>query len=249
MEILALITARGGSKSIPKKNIRPLLGKPLLAYTCEAALGSRLVTRTVLSTDDEEIAAVGRAYGVGVPFMRPTELARDDTPTLPVIQYTLQTMEKRENYRPEVIVLLQPTSPLRQARHIDEALNLLIETDADSVVSVVAVPHQFNPVSVMQIENGRLIPFIKGEGIQILRRQDKPDVYARNGPAILAMRYDTVIKRESLFGEKCVAYVMDNYSSVDIDTEEDLAYAEFLMKRRELRAEKRFTSPRQNNEP
>jgi len=244
MEILALITARGGSKGIPKKNIRPLLGKPLLAYTCEAALGSRLVTRTVLSTDDEEIAAVSRAYGVGELFLRPAELARDDTPTLPVIQYTLQTMEKKEDYRPAITVLLQPTSPLRQAYHIDEALNLLIETEADSVVSVVPVPHQFNPVSVMRIENGRLIPFIKGEGTRILRKQDKPEVYARNGPAILAMRYDTVIKEQSLFGEKCVAYIMDYRSSIDIDTEEDLAYAEFLMKRYELTKGKRITSPR-----
>jgi len=229
MEILALITARGSSKSIPKKNIYPLLGKPLLAYTCEAALGSHLVTHTVLSTDNEEIAAVGLSCGVEVPFMRPAALAQDDTPTLPVIQYTLQTLEERENYRPAVIVLLQPTSPLRQARHIDEALNLLIETDADSVVSVVPVPHQFNPVSVMQIENGRLIPFIKGEGIRILRRQDKPKVYARNGPAILAMRYNTVVKEQSLYGRKCIAYVMEHCSSIDIHDEFDLWLAEKIL--------------------
>jgi len=243
MEILALIMARGSSKSIPRKNIYPLLGKPLLAYTCETALGSQLVTRIVLSTDDEEIAAVGLSCGVEVPFMRPFELAQDDTPILPVIQYTLRTLEERENYRPAVIVLLQPTSPLRQAHHIDEALNLLIETGADSVASVVPVPHHFNPVSIMQIENGRLIPFIKGEGTRILRRQDKPEVYARNGPAILAMRYNTVTKGQGLFGAECVAYIMDNYSSVDIDTEEDLAYAEFLMKRYELSKEKRPTTP------
>jgi CMP-N-acetylneuraminic acid synthetase len=231
MEILALITARGGSKSIPGKNLAPLLGKPLLAYTCEAALGSQLVTRTVLSTDDEEIAAVGRACGVEVPFMRPAELARDETPSLPVVQHALHTLSQKESYRPDIIALLQPTSPLRQAHHIDEALNLLIETGADSVVSVVAVPHQFSPTSVMQIVNGRLLPFIKGEGTRILRRQDKPQVYARNGPAILAMLHDTVAKKHSMFGDECVAYIMDKYSSVDIDTPEDLAYAEFLMKR------------------
>lgn len=230
MEILALIPARGGSRSIPGKNIARLLGKPLLAYTCEASLGSRLVTRTVLSTDDEEIAAIGRACGVDVPFMRPAELARDETPSLPVIQHALQTLSDREGYRPGIIVLLQPTSPLRQARHIDEALALLTGS-ADSVVSVVAVPHQFSPDSVMQIENGRLVPFIKGEGTRTLRRQDKPRVYARNGPAVLAMRYDTVMKKRSLFGEECVPYIMDKGPSVDIDTEDDLAYAEFLMKR------------------
>lgn len=234
MEILALIPARGGSKSIPKKNIYPLLGKPLLAYTCEAALSSRLVTRTVLSTDNEEIAAVGRAYGVEVPFTRPTELARGDTPTLPVIQHALRTLLEVEGYQPNVIVLLQPTSPLRQAHHIDEAVSLLIEADADSVVSVVAVPHQYNPFSVMRIENGRLTPFLKGEGTRILGRQDKPKVYARNGPAILAIRSHVVLQEQSLFGEKCIPYIMDHYSSIDIDTEEDLAYAEFMMKRYKL---------------
>jgi CMP-N-acetylneuraminic acid synthetase len=234
MEILALITARGGSKSIPKKNIHPLLDKPLLAYTCEAALSSHCVTRTVLSTDDEEIATASRAYGVEVPFMRPTELARDDTPTLPVILHALHTLENKEGYQPAVIVLLQPTSPLRQAHHIDEAVTLLIETGADSVVSVVEVPHPYNPISVMRIEKGQLIPFIKDEGTRILRRQDKPKVYARNGPAILAIPYHTIIQEQSLFGEKCIPYIMDRYSSIDIDTEEDLAYAEFVMKRYEL---------------
>lgn len=248
MEILALITARGGSKSIPRKNIRPLLGKPLLAYTCEAALGSRLITRTVLTTDDKEIAAVGQAHGVEVPFMRPVELARDDTPSLLVIQHALHTLAEKEGYQPAVIVLLQPTSPLRQAQHIDEALNLLIDTGADSVVSVVLVPHQFNPASVMQIKNRRLVPFIKGEGTRVLRRQDKPEVYARNGPAILVMHYNTVIREQSLYGKECVAYIMDNYSSVDIDTEEDLDYAAFLMKRYELSKERQATTPRHKNE-
>ncbi len=235
MEILALIPARSGSKTIRKKNIYPLLGKSLLAYTCEAALASRVISRAVLSTDDEEIAAMGQAYGVEVPFMRPAELARDDIPTLPVIRHALHNLLAMEGYQPTVVVLLQPTSPLRQAHHIDEAVSLLIDTDADSVVSVVAVPHQYNPASVMRIENGQLIPFLKGEGTRILRRQSKPKVYARNGPAILAIRYHIVMEEESLFGGKCVPYIMDHYSSIDIDTEEDLAYAEFVMQRCEQR--------------
>ena len=241
MEILALIPARGGSKSISKKSISLLLGKPLLAYTCEAALSSRLITRTVLSSDDEEIAAVGRDCGVEVPFMRPEELARDDTPILSVIQHALRTLLETEGYQPSLIMLLQPTSPLRRAYHIDEALDFLIETGADSVVSVIAIPHRYSPVSVMQIENGQLTPFLKGEGTRILRRQDKPEVYARNGPALLATRYHTIMEEHSLYGTKCVPYIMDHYSSIDIDSEEDLAYAEFVMSRYR---DTQFNSPR-----
>lgn len=197
-----MIPARGGSKSIPCKNIISLADRPLLAYTCEAALSSRTLTRIVLSTDDSEIAAVGREWGVEVPFLRPAELAQDDTPALPVIQHALCWLQKHRDYQPEFIVLLQPTSPLRRACHIDGAVNLLLETDADSVVSVVEVPHQYNPISVMRIEKGMLVPFLADEGTRILLRQEKSRLYARNGPAVLATRRTVLNTTESLFGKR-----------------------------------------------
>jgi CMP-N,N'-diacetyllegionaminic acid synthase len=235
VNILGLIPARGGSKTIPKKNIISLLGKPLLAYTCQAALASHHLTRVILNTDDKEIAQVGQEYGVEVPFMRPGELAVDDTLILPVIQHTLDWLQEQQNFYADIVVLLQPTSPLRLARHIDAALELLVESDADSVVSVVSVPHNFNPLSVMQrSEEGFLTPFEPGP--QILRRQDKPRVYARNGPAVLAIRRQ-VLERGQIFGDKMLPYEMSTRSSIDIDDLEDLALAEFYLKR--MQAESR----------
>lgn len=226
--ILGLIPARGGSKSIPHKNIVSLAGRPLLAYTCDAALASKRLTRVILSTDDPEIAAEGRRCGVDVPFMRPDELAQDDTSSLAVIQNVLSVLEDTEGYRTDVVVLLQPTSPLRQAEHIDSAVELLLETGADSVVTVTEVPHQFNPVSIMKIDQDRLVPFV--EGPLILRRQDKPQVYARNGPAVLAMRRAT-IQQNSLYGDDCRPILMSAEDSLDIDSPFDLLVCESLLSR------------------
>ncbi len=230
MNILGLIPARGGSKAIPHKNIVPLAGKPLLAYTCEAALASCCLTRVVLNTDDPRIAEVGRACGVEVPFLRPAELAQDDTPILPVIRHTLAWLEEHDGFSVDVVVLLQPTSPLRRAEHIDAAVGLLLEKDADTVVSVVEVPHQFNPVSLMRLdEDGWLRPY--QEGAMILRRQDKPRLYARNGPAVLVVRRGTLEGGE-LYGERTLPYEMDAASSLDIDAPDDLVLAEFWLQRR-----------------
>lgn len=228
MNILGLIPARGGSISIPQKNIATLGGKPLLAYTCEAALTSKHLTRVILNTDDPEIATVGREFGVEVPFMRPKHLAAADTLILPVIQHALAWLENNQAFSADIVVLLQPTSPLRRARHIDDAIDLLIASEADTVVSVVSVPHQFNPISVMRLnEKGFLIPFV--EGPQILRRQDKPRAYARNGPAVLVVERN-VIDRGQIFGEKMLPYEMDPRASIDIDSPEDLALAEYYLR-------------------
>jgi len=224
MQILGLIPARGGSKGIPRKNIIPLAGKPLLAYTCEAALQSRFLTRTLLNTDDPEIAAVGQEYGVEVPFLRPQELARDETPILPVIQHTLTWLAEHENFVPEAVVLLQPTSPMRSGLHIDAAIGVFRDHQADTVVSVMEVPHQFNPVSLMQIdENHQLHLYL--EGPMILRRQEKPRVYARNGPAILIVSREVLLQGQ-LYGDRIYPYLMDRISSLDIDDAMDLQIAE-----------------------
>ena len=229
MDVLGLIPARGGSKGIPGKNITPLAGKPLLAYTCEAALGSRRLSRVLLNTDDSQIAEVGKQLGVEVPFLRPEHLAQDDTPILPVIQQTLEWLATYDGYVPEAIMLLQPTSPLRRSKHIDTAIDIFNQENADTLVSVIEVPHQFNPVSVMKLtEGGRLEPYKKGP--MIFRRQDKPNVFARNGPAVLVIRRE-VIERDQLYGERVFPYIMGRIESLDIDDEIDLKIAEYWLQR------------------
>ena len=229
MITLGLIPARGGSESIPRNNIAALDGGQLLDHTCEAALGSRL-DRVLLNTDDPEIAAAGRACGVEAPFLRPAELAQDDTPILPVIQHTLDWLREQEEFVPDAIVLLQPTSPLRRAEDIDAALEIMASGEADTVVSVVEVPHQFNPVSVMrQQEDGSLVPFL--EGPQILRRQEKPRLLARNGPAVLVIRRET-LESGRLYGDRVLPYLMDRVTSLDIDEPLDLELAEFFLSKR-----------------
>ena len=142
--VLGLIPARGGSKGVPRKNIKLLCGKPLLEYTAQAALASRLLSRVILSTEDEEIAEAGRRCGLEVPFLRPQELAADDTPMLPVIEHAVRWVEERGE-RFDAICLLQPTNPLRRAEEIDGCIELLIGTGADSVVTVLPVPAEYNP--------------------------------------------------------------------------------------------------------
>jgi CMP-N,N'-diacetyllegionaminic acid synthase len=218
VEVLGLIPARGGSKGFPGKNLAPLGGRPLVAWTLEAASGSDRLTSVVVSTDSDEIAESVD----GSPILaRPPELARDDTPMRAVVDHALAELGA-----PDVLVLLQPTSPLRRSEHIDEAVRLLLESDADSVVSVVEIPHRFGPESLMALENGRLVPL----GGSAARRQDKPRLYARNGPAVLAFRPDRL--GDDLYAGDCRAYVMRPEDSVDVDEPFDLELAEFLLARR-----------------
>lgn len=228
MNVLAVIPARGGSKGIPQKNVRDVAGRPLLAYTADAARESRRVRRTIVSTDDSAIAATARELGLEVPFMRPAELSADGTPMLPVLQHAVREMRAR-GFAADAVVLLQPTSPLRRAEHVDAAIDLLDTSGAESVVSVVEVPHQFNPVSVMRLQNDRLVPFV--EGPPVLRRQDKPRVFARNGPAVLAVRTD-VLERGSLYGADIRPLMMAAEDSLDVDTPGDLELLEYFLNRR-----------------
>jgi CMP-N,N'-diacetyllegionaminic acid synthase len=215
MDVFGLIPARGGSRG---KNLWPLAGKPLLAWTVEAAQASSTVTRIVVSTDSNEVAAAARELRAEV-LPRPAELARDETPTRAVIQHVLDELGGCD-----VLVLLQPTSPLRKPEHIDESVQLLLETGADSVLSVVEVPHQFRPISLMAIEEGRLIPLVADAPT---RRHDKPVVYARNGPAVLALRPDRL--GDDLYGGDCRPYLMELRDSIDIDEPYDLELAECLL--------------------
>lgn len=231
MNVLGLITARGGSKGIPGKNLAPCGGKPLLAWTCEAALGSSAITRTVISTDDEGIADAARSMGVEAPFLRPEHLASDTAKSIDVAIHALDWLAIHARWNTDVLVLLQPTSPLRVSRHIDEAYALLAP-GADAVVSVVEVPHHFKPWSQLTLENGVLGEYIKGDlPFERYRRQGQPTLYARNGPAVIVTRAP-VIRGGSFYGEKCLPYVMTAEDSVDIDEPADLVHADWLLRKR-----------------
>lgn len=221
--VLALIPARGGSKGVPGKNRRPLAGKPLLAYTAEAARASGVCDRIVLSTDSPEIADVGRQWGIDVPFLRPAELAADDTPMLPVLTHALDTLAAG-GWRPDVVVLLQPTSPLRRAEHIRSAVDLLVSSGADSVVTVVEVPRHLSPDYVMRIDEGRLQPFLP-EGARVTRRQDARPAYSREGTVYACWR-STIERTGGIYGQDCRPLLVDPRDSLSIDTEEDWVEAE-----------------------
>ena len=228
-EILAIIPARGGSKSIPNKNMKLLRGKPLIEYTIRSSKNSIFIRRIILSSDDNHIISYCRSRGIEVPFIRPERLARDDTPMLEVIVHALNFLKEKENYIPEYIILLQPTSPLRTSRHIDESLKTLLDSCTDSIVSVVEVPHNFNPYSAMEFDGKYLKPFLDFKESNNLR-QKKPKFYARNGPAILAFTYDCLMNKKSMYGDKILPYFMKREESIDIDEEFDFKMAEYIMK-------------------
>lgn len=202
----------------------------MLAYTTDAALASSRLNRVVVSTDDEEIAGTARQLGVEVPFLRPQRLAADETPMLDVLVDLVDALHAREQYRPDLLVLLQPTSPFRRAERIDEAVDLLASSGADSVVTVLPVPHQFTPSSIMRLQGDRLVAW--AEGPAPTRRQDKPLLFARNGPAVLAVRTPIVTDARSLYGADTRGLVMTRAESFDIDDAFDLELAGLLMKAR-----------------
>ena len=229
MKVLGIITARGGSKGIHGKNLKKLAGKPLLAYTVDAARRSGALDRVILSTEDEAIAAAGRDLGCDVPFMRPFDLAQDDTPHLPVIQHATRWMEERAAYRPDAVMILQPTSPLRTPQDITAAVALLERSGADSVVSVNEVPAHSHPMRTLRVDNaGHAVLFVGGEPVRnrINRRQDLPQAWLMNG-AIYACRTRVLFDAEpSLYGTRVVAYPMPPERSISIDDLEDWAAAE-----------------------
>lgn len=225
MRILAVVPARGGSKGIPRKNIALVAGQPLIAYTLIAGQAAKCLDRMIVSTDDAEIAAVCRALGAEV-LMRPVELADDHATTRAVLLHVVDTLAAT-GYRPDAVMTLQPTSPLRTAAHIDEAANLFMaDPQADSLVSCMPVPHIFHPTSVMrQTADGYLEPFFQGP--RPTRRQEKELVFARNGAAIYITR--TARLHEFIFGGCLLPYMMDPADSIDVDQPEDLLAAERLM--------------------
>jgi CMP-N,N'-diacetyllegionaminic acid synthase len=224
--ILAVITARGGSKGIPGKNIKLLGGKPLIAYTIEAAKKSKLLSHTIISTDDEEIARVAEACGGDVPFLRPKELADDQVPHVPVMQHAITTMEERLGIQFDYAVILQPTSPFRLPEDIDETLRKLIESGAESAVTLVEMGNDEHPLKAKRLEGDRVLHYAieEGEGI---RRQDLPRAFRRSG-AVYAMRRDTLMNGR-LYGERIVGHVVLRERSVDIDEPFDWIKAEYML--------------------
>jgi len=228
MRVLGVITARGGSKGIPRKNILPLHGKPLIAWTIEAVKESRLLTDCVVSTDDQEIAEIAKRFGASVPFLRPATLSTDEAKSLSVIQHAITWMEEHKGESYDAVMILQPTSPFRTSTDIDASITKMIETDADSVMSMVKLIDVSLP-KLKRIEGDRIFPFTKeGEGSESSARHDLPDVYKRNC-AVYLTKVSFLMKGD-LFGEDSRAYIMPEERSVDINTKLDFSFAEFLVK-------------------
>lgn len=223
------MTARGGSKGIPGKNLKPLAGKPLIAYTVEAARASGALDRLILSTDDGAIAEAGRALGCDVPFLRPAELARDDTPHLPVIQHAVRWLDEHAGYRPEAVMILQPTSPLRQPEDIRASIALLERSGADSALSVSEIPAHVHPMRTLRVdETGAAVLFVTGGPVRqrINRRQDLPAAWVMNGAIYICRTGVLFAGQPSLYGDRVVAYRMPARRGVSIDDAEDWAAAE-----------------------
>lgn len=228
MYVLGIIPARGGSKSIPKKNIRLLAGKPLIAYTIEVAKECKMLDRTIVSTDSVEIAEVAKKYGGYVPFIRPNDLSLDDTPMVPVLQHAVSFIENKNNIHVDVIVLLDPTSPFRRVEDIEACIQKLEHENADSVVAVCEVEH--NPYFVMmELNDDRLVPLIKSDKV-ITRRQDAPDVYRLNA-AIYAVKRDVLMNKNKIFTDDTMAVIMPQKLSAHIDHEIDFEFVEFLIEK------------------
>jgi CMP-N,N'-diacetyllegionaminic acid synthase len=225
-EILGLICARGGSKSIPRKNLALLAGKPMIAWTIEAALKSPSLTRAVVSTDDDEIAEVAKHWGADVPFLRPAELARDDTPGIEPVLHALRWLAEHESYHPDYVMLLQPTSPLRTTEDIEAAVRLARERGVDSVVSVTeAATHPYWMKRIT--ENGELAELVPTEQ-EYSRRQELPPAYALNG-AIYLIKVDTLMEQHTFYPDRTLAYVMPAERALDVDEPWDLYLADLVL--------------------
>ena len=226
MRVLGLVPARGGSRGIARKNLKPLGGKPLLAYTAEAALAARRLERVVLSTEDDEIAALGRSLGLEVPFRRPTELAGDSTPTLAVVRHALQALAAA-GARFDAVCLLQPTSPFRAAGEIDACIALLGTSGADGVVSVARIPAEHHPAWAYTLGDGGRLRLVSGDTEPPPRRQDLPAAYYRTGSVYVTRT--AVVERHGLYGLHTVGHQVDDTPLVNLDTPGDWEVAERLL--------------------
>ena len=230
MRYLGLITARKGSKRVPDKNIKPLCGKPLLAYTIEAGLASSRLDRVIVSTEDEQIASIARQWGAEVPFRRPEELAADDARTIDVLVHALEWLELHQSYRPDALVLLQPTCPLRTGRHIDEAIGLYEAKDADCVVAVSEPEHHPYWMKTMD-QDGQLTPFMQVDSHRYHQKQALPQIWSSNS-SIYVIRRASFLARRQIYGGRTYGYVVPRSEALDIDTPWDFHLASLIIANR-----------------
>jgi len=232
VRVLGIVTARGGSKGIPGKNLKLLAGKSLLAHTIQTARSCPALDRVILSTEDEAIAAAGRELGCDVPFIRPSSLALDETPHLPVIQHAVRWMDERAAYRPDAVMILQPTSPLRSGDDIRASIELLERSGADSVLSVSGVPSHHHPMRILRVnEKDEAVLFVTGDPVRkrINRRQDLPEAWVMNGAIYACLTRVLFAEDASLYGDRVVAHQMPVERSISIDDLHDWAEAERLI--------------------
>jgi N-acylneuraminate cytidylyltransferase len=233
MEVLALIPARGGSKSMPRKNLREVGGKPMVVHSIEHALQARRITRVILTTDDAEIADVGRRAGAGVPFLRPAEFAQDFSTDYEFVRHALEWLRDNEDYAPELVVQLRPTTPVRDVRLIDRAIETLVaRTDADSLRAVVSAC--FSPFKMWRLDtSGFMSPLLSLPGVTEPHNQPRqllPDAYQQDGFVDIT-RPRTIFEQGSITGAKILPFFLDR-ESIDIDYENELLEADRVMRER-----------------
>lgn len=227
-KILALIPARGGSKGVPRKNIRIVGGKPLISYSIESALtAGDDFYRILVSTDDPEIAEISKKYGAEVPFLRPNDLGGDKIAMLPVIKHAVQFVENQDQVKLDWVFLMQPTAPMRSSRDIHNAIQLAKAGGCDSVISVVQV-FATHPILMKRIENNQLLPFCIDEKEGTRRQDYQPSAYMRNGAIYLTKR-DVLMNMNSIWGETIRPYVMPEERSLNIDNEMDLKLVDLIL--------------------
>jgi CMP-N-acetylneuraminic acid synthetase len=231
MEVLAVIPARGGSKGIPRKNIKPLGNIPLIAYSIAAGVQAKSVNRIIVSTDDREIRECALHYGAEVPFLRPTVFAKDRVLDFPVIEHALQWLKKNENYQPDIVVYLRPTSPFRPLGCIDEAIKIVRDNPgADSVRAVMRSGEE--PYKMWRIKKGKMVPLLRSNYSEAynMPRQKLPHTFWQTGQ-IEVIRYSTIMKKKSFTGRSIYPVIMDPKFIIDIDDLYQWEFAEMMVKR------------------
>lgn len=239
-QVVAIILARGGSKSIPKKSIAPCAGKPLMAYTIEAAKNSKLIDRLIISTDDKEMAEYAKSQGVEVPFMRPKDLAEDLTPDLPVMQHALNWLKENENFAPEMIVHLRPTTPLKASADIDKGIELMRSNpDAESIRSICEPMH--TPFKMFRLDEGEtyIKPILSKEYPEVFKkyaepynmpRQVLPKIWRHSGYVDI-IRPEVITDKNSMSGSKIVPLKFDKWRDIDIDSPKEIRDAEMVIEK------------------
>lgn len=232
MNVLCTICARGGSKGVPNKNIRELLGKPLIAYSIEQALDSEVIDRVVISTDSEQIAAMGKKYGAEVPFKRPSSLAEDASPKLPVIKHAVRYYIEKLNYKPDYVIDMDPTSPLRIKEDIEKCMELIMnDPDCDSIIT--GYRSNKNPYfNMVEIDAEGFARLSKNPREHVATRQEAPPVFAMNA-SIYAWKTPVLLNQSDVFSGKVTFVEMPEERSIDIDTEIDFKLVEMIMLERQ----------------